>query len=254
MEKSKIIVIVLASFLFVIIFTACKDKTSINLNTIRAGQTENLNITNIDTTIGFYEAMGNQNDQYFEIDVDNDGNNDLKFLGLQEYWHGPTSYTTSINCLHNNIYLMTDIITDTIFFSINTGYYHDGDTIISTTFYRYDCERISENDVIDTIVNNTNLQNLAYYEIIDKDELWNNGEFYMRKYDFPFIPYYVYSSNDTAYYERISRYFYCHNFPQDENIFIGFKILIDNTEKLGWIKIELSDNYKIRIIEYALTN
>jgi hypothetical protein len=251
MKICKIIVIACA---IAIGSNACKDNVPEDINSITAGQIENLNITSLDTTIGFYEAIGNQSSQFFELDVDNDGTNDLRFQGLQEFWHGPTNYVTNINCLNNNISLLTSNVIDTIYFSSSTTFAQQGDATWSITYLHYNCQRLSENDIIDTIINNTILQNLSSGEIIDRNQLWGNAVYNMRKYNYTFPPVHIYSSNDTAYYEGISRQMYCHNFPQNEIIYLGFKISSENLDKLGWIKIELSDNYKIRIFEYALTN
>ena len=155
--------------------------------------------------------------------------------------------------MNNNISLLTSNVIDTIYFSSSTTFAQQGDTTLSITYLRYNCQRLSENDIIDTIINNTILQNLTSGEIISINQLWGNAVYNMRKYNSSFPPIHIYSSNDTAYYEGISRQMYCHNFPQNEIIYLGFKISSGNFDKLGWIKIELTDNYRINIIEFALS-
>ncbi|MBN2776765.1 MAG: hypothetical protein JXR36_03940 [Bacteroidales bacterium] len=243
--------IVLLSFLTF----SCDPETPITPNDTTAGQTEGFWVTTLDTTIGLYLAYFNDGVEFYELDLDKDGIKDLKFHGFQDYWHGPTSYNTSIYCLHDSILLSHYSYTDTIFLSIGSNYHEEGDTTVCTTYYRYNCERQNTDDSINSFMDGSHIKALQFGDKLNEADFWSSSTSHMRKYNYPYgaaLPAYLYSSNDTAYYEGTSTNYSCHNFAQNEIIYVGFKIIYADFYKLGWIKLELIDNYKIHLIEYGL--
>ena len=145
--------------------------------------------------------------------------------------------------------------TDTIFLSISSNYHEEGDTTVCTTYYRYNCERQNTDDSISSFMDGNHIKALQYGYKLNETDFWSNSTSHMRKYNFPYsagLPFYEYSSNDTAYYQGLWENYSCHNFAQNEIIYIGFKIIYTDFYKLGWIKLQLSDNYKIHLIEYGL--
>jgi hypothetical protein len=60
------------------------------------------------------------------------------------------------------------------------------------------------------------------------------------------------TQNDTLIYNYVDYHSTCNSFPQDKILYVGIKVKTSNVEKIGWIKISISDNYKISILESAI--
>jgi hypothetical protein len=61
----------------------------------------------------------------------------------------------------------------------------------------------------------------------------------------------IYTKNDTTFYYFSSEDYSCYNFSNSEPVYIGYKIIDNNIEKLGWIKIDMSFGNLI-LIESAI--
>lgn len=116
----------------------------------------------------------------------------------------------------------------------------------------YSCRQIAANDSI------TNVQ-LDQFKLIPKkkgDQLVKSDFFKSDtctlmddRYNYPTLSS---TSNDTTVYNATSFDFTCNSYPGDVISYIGIKIKGAQSEKLGWLKLSISDQYKISILESAI--
>lgn len=233
--------------LVVLIFQACEKENPAQKPEIKAGAYADMIVKYYDTTL----AGGYHNPVTFNLDLDNNGTDDLQFqsevwgsLGLGQI---PKSM---IRCLHSGAKLLGVFTTDTLFLN--------RDTLVQEGFYpntwemylinSYTCQRIEDIDSVLSITPEFKLKPLQRDEIITKSDPFNSDTLTLSQsgnsYYWPGG-----ISGDTTIYEYVVQYNDCQTFPQETVAFIG--VFMDN-ERLGWIKISIFDWYKILIHESGL--
>ena len=214
------------------------------------GTKANLLVQNYDTVL----IGGYHNKIYLDLDVNNDGENDVRFGS--EIWGSPNlgqNPKSTISPLHNNLFLSGITKDDTTFLNIiqNTET-SSGNAVKVYSYYRFSCIRISIDDSIYTLSpGQFKLVSKSVDETLKKTDYFKSEPFiladnYPISYSTPVI------SNDTTYYKQSTTNKSCDYFPADKIGYIGFKLIHQDTEKLGWLKISINNNYKISILESVI--
>lgn len=208
----------------------------------------------------FYDAflIGGLNDpQYFDIDIDQDSVFDIRFVS--EIWESPPAVgqhpRSEILCLNNNIELYGYFKTDTLFLNRLTRILSGpNNTVEIYEYYNYTCYRRDEADSILAIYENVfKIQPKDKNEKLCLMDVFKSDSIILRD-DWYYYPYEIEETGqDTITY--IDRTFFnnCDNsLSLDEIKYIGFKMTIENIEKLGWIKVCIMNNNKVVILETAI--
>lgn len=182
----------------------------------------------------YYSSDGDYN-----IDLDDDGLFDIQFvtstLGSQNT--GTVSNGVSINCLHDNIQILTLQSTDTTFLHKDTVIWSSSDPNNVQVHINYisTCTRKSSTDLTDNVKNNLNVQFLEKEDTISiNDNNFNTSNFNFRNSSFTSTPEFIETTNDTSFYKRTQQ-ISCSTYYFPEETYIGIKFKNDN--RLGWIKL-----------------
>lgn len=214
------------------------------------GDYKNMNVYYYDTIlIGGYHDMRN-----LDIDINKDGISDIRFVS--EVWGSPAVGQiprSEILCLHENIELHGYFKNDTSFLNRSTRIVSGpNNTVEIYEYYNYTCHRIDESDSILAIYEDRfkiqpkdKNEKLSLTDIFKSDSitLTNGG------YGYPYWG--EEHGQDTILYTITSFYNNCNSFPQDEIKYIGLKTTIEDSEKLGWVKLSIMNKCKILILETA---
>jgi hypothetical protein len=238
--------------LFFSVLACEKDSTKTNSREeIFTGNDSKMLVNRLDTMlIGGYNQVAN-----FNLDLDGDGSPDFRLTS--EYYGSPGMGVyprAQIVSLNSNSLINGNLINDTTFYHLqaDTSYGENWTPVMISRTHIYSCGRTETNDSI------TNMEP-DQFEIsyLNSDEPINRDDYYQADtLQMNYALYYhaddpIYS-HDTIFYNYRSYTQSCYYFPTDQVRYIGIKIITDQEEKLGWIKLGLFDNYKIMIIETAL--
>ncbi len=229
-----------------ILLFACGDDDDIKSPEIRIGERAGMIVNTFDTTLigGYYDPS------VLNIDLDNDGQNDLQFesiiSGSMGVGHHPES---SARCLHPNVQIYGTHTIDTTFLNRQTNIY-DGNPVEIWKYSHSSCFRI---DAADSILRT---KSAFVLNPLDKDDLLDiSGSFsadtirlYRDYFGYPCDMEII--NSDTTIIHCATFNYTCNNFPSDEIKYIGVKF--ENSERLGWIKLSLFEGYKILIMESGI--
>lgn len=186
----------------------------------------------------------------FEIDIDQDGINDLKIIRTVggSYTTGPIP-ETSIETLNDQTWLRTSTLSDTLY-SYTIVTFSGSDPVVETIEHHQNC---IANSPLDQVISTSNylLYNSAGEEI-NTDHSWENGHYTLRHKSQNNYLYDDNSNPDTLVYETLVYANSCHDIPVGETVYLGIKKLYCGEEKLGWIKLTLISGYKLHIHEVAI--
>jgi hypothetical protein len=211
---------------------------------ITMGEYDNMDTTNYH---GFLLIGGYNSPEVFNIDLDQNGINDIQFVselyGSPAISMNPQCY---IRTLNENVQLYGFKATDTMFVNIDTTY-NSNDVMIKHT---HTCNRITNNDSIASINPSFKLNSLN-----ENDVLFRNAEYqsdtiplYLDGFTVPFS--WQGASGDTTYYKQDKYLRDCYSFPLEETVYIGIKL--EDELKLGWLKIRIIDTYKVKILKNSI--
>ncbi len=247
MKKAALIFLVLLG-----IFSCQKDENGpIGKGDMVFGDYKKMQITQIDTVVkGAYH-----NPQYFDIDINNDKTYDIRLLS--EIWGSSAlgQHPRSIvYCLHEDVELYGYLQDDTTFLSRSTRVIPGIEPAVEIyEYYYYTCNRMTEDDEVLGII-----KDCLKVTPAEKNTILRRQDFFQcdsvtlidDHYGFPYFPEYI--GQDTVLYNV--RFFFndCNIFPLDEIRYIGLKMKKGSSEKLGWIKVMISDKYKITLLEAAI--
>lgn len=229
-----------------VVFNSCTTKNP----DIFAGEHEFMNIANLDTVIGsrVYDLM---TENYF-MDVNGDGVNDFKLVSEQGYWHGPTHAESRIVCLHDSILLQVYAYNDTVYFrKTYSSYQVDGLTIYTET-RNYTCEYLNASDSVHLVSSKFQANVLAQGDRLEDTELWESTTLRLTRRDYSYPSFNSIETPDTTYQFHTIYVTDCHDIVQNQTVYIIFKLVEDKGERLGWLKLSVSDDHLIQLMEVAL--
>ena len=236
------------SILLIIMAGSCEKESKSNPDDlVEIGNYTGLRIDYHDVIL----VGGYHDRQEYEIDIDRDGVNDFQIMS--NIWGSPGmgQYPEAdIACLNRDSYFNVNHYSDTSFLhiSIDTHHYESVEIYIRNTFT---CERIDAADSILKVKESHYLNVFKKEDIISISDPWISDTLGL---DYSWSSYYdIYdSSPDTIIYQVNTFDYNCHPFPGDEIRYIGIKKVSSELTRLGWIKLSISDNYKVSILETAL--
>lgn len=218
--------------------------------TIVFGDTKGMRVEKYNTYINLGKTM--------TLDVDTDGNDDLKFVS---YYDGPLGGTTfqmlHLECLSENVELLGEMME-------KKRYMHRDTTILTnsegwtTVLYFTNknlCEPLSENDEV-RITNSFILSASNANDPFNIDDCFKyKDKVYLFIEDTNNGPVDdVYNSNDTTYVWDSNTTYSCDAFPTNTETYIGIKINENGTPHLGWLKLNLigDETVNVHLIETAI--
>lgn len=243
MNKTPILIfaVLLTSFL-----ASCHKEPE---KSIAFGNTKGMIVENYDTRIDLGKTLA--------LDVDADGNDDLKFVS---YYDGPLGGTTlqmlHLDCLNENIALLGEITETEYYIHLDTATIHNENgytDVVYETVTNY-CEKVSEEDEVHTssgfVPSASNLN-----DVFSVDDYFQSKEHYLfieNKTSGPVDN--IQIGSDTAYVWISTVIRGCSNFPTNVEKYIGFKITKDGTPHLGWLKLNLIGDrtVNVHLIETAI--
>ena len=142
---------------------------------------------------------------------------------------------------------------DTVFVNRDTNISeNENHKIIIHDIYNYTCHKIKPEDEINYIKFQTfKLTPLEENTYLGASQLFKSDTIILNQTS---ISYYVFKrvEIDTSEFYYFSYFNDCNSFPIGSVKYIGFKIIEDCNQRLGWIKIMFEDVVKIRIFETAI--
>lgn len=231
-----------------IILYGCDKTDGIDQSEISIGSYTNMIINYYDTTL-----IGKYNDpQYFKIDINNDGTDDIQFES--ELWGSPAvgqNPKSVLKSLNKNVQIYGYQTNDTLFINRGTQIYNASDNKIEV--YKYEnhtCSRINENDSIAKITPSFKVIALDRENKIKISDTYKSAEITLIDDWYGFPPSSYKAGRDTTIIEYTTFYNDCNNFPIDEIKYVGIKFEAES--KLAWIKFSVFDKYKILILESGI--
>lgn len=191
----------------------------------------------------------------FSIDINQDSVNDIQLRSIK--W-GSLSVgevpRSRLWCLHDSVKINGYFENDTIFrhkYSTTGNWTDSTHDIFNYTIYT--CRKIDAND--SAIYIN---EDIFKASLMEKDEViyltntFKTDSITLAESSYTHPPDIEGYGQDTVYYNYTTYNKDCKSFPADDFKYIGFKIHHNNTEKLGWIKIGIWNNYEIIILESSI--
>lgn len=186
----------------------------------------------------------------YQVDVDKDGISDFELVSVVE--HCPCVYTygeASITCLNARCYIGSRIVSDTTF--VNSTY----DTIQHTNGsmeYRINRNfvphRIDKADTIKQIQSLHYAATFADSQSAVKNGQWESGSLVLARQDYE-IYYATYEYCPGWEMHEDYNFFYHNMFPADQYVYIAIRKDVGRESLQGWIKLKMTDNYKMRVSE-----
>lgn len=212
----------------------------------------------VNMMVNYYDTIligGYNNSQNLDIDINNDNIYDIRIIS--NIWGSPglgQNPCSKIWSLNNNIEILGYFKTDTSFLNRSTMISPGANNITEIyEYYNHTCHMIDESDSILAVYENVfKISPKDKNERLSLDDTFKSDSITLidDRYGFPFWG--EEYGQDTVRYTVTSFYNDCNSFPLNEIKYIGLKILSDNSEKLGWIKLSIIDKYKILVLETAI--
>ncbi len=236
------------AILFILITNSCEKESTSNPNDlVEIGNYTGLRIDYHDVVL----VGGYHDKQVYEIDIDQDGVNDFQIMS--NIWGSPglgQHPEADIACLNHDSYFSVSPFSDTSFLhtAIDTHNYETVEIYIRKT---YTCDRIDVSDSVLMIKESHYLNVFNKKDIVSISDSWISDTLGL---DYSWNSFYEsYSSSpDTTIFIVHTYDNNCHPFPGDRIAYVGLKKESSGKARLGWIKLSISDNYKVSILETAL--
>lgn len=241
-------IIFIFSFVTILLLTlGCKKDyiEEIQKTSIVVGNNNDAKVTPIgDTLIGTLITP-----KYYKIDINNDGTDDVEFECI--ILEGPNTVErpqSKIKSLHSDIQILGYINSDTIFRYQDTVSY--GSSPVQTSYRTfYSCYRNSPLDSIFEVNAAFKVIHLSQGDLIEINDPFSSNNSILEATEVG-AGVYIGQNNDTTFFSATINKNNCYSFPLSQEKYIGIKFI--NTNKLGWIKLNLLDKHKVYLIESAL--
>ena len=210
------------------------------------GSTENMKILHLDTIL-----IGGYNDKKsLNIDLNDDGANDYR---LNSYIFGSThkpSYGSSIECLHENARLLTSSIMDTTYYCCSHEQIDDDYPSEVRIYYynNYNCTRLSDKDSIVSIQEINIVQDSYLGDTLSRTDSFSSDTIEFSYGASNHTQWTIYESNDTIMYQVDIYECYKYKIKNNKLVYFGLNF----HEKFGWLKLSITDNYKMSIFEVSI--
>jgi hypothetical protein len=234
-------------FLLSSLVYSCEKEGHDRKDLITIGNYEGLKVVFHDTVlVGGYHNL----QQYF-LDVDGDGNND--FVLTSNIWGSPgmgQHPEADIASLDKQFFFNMIDFRDTSFLHTQIDTFYGNQVEIYIRKYNT-CNRMGLNDSILSSRDNHFIRVLERNQTISANDHWLSDTLDLNHH---WISWYniLSSTPDTIVIEDNVYLNECHSFPNDKIAWIGISKQEAAGMRLGWIKMAISENYKITILETAI--
>ena len=238
--------LILVSYILLLFFGCKKEYIEETQKTsIVVGNNNDAKVTPIgDTLIGTLITP-----KYYKIDINNDGTDDIEFECI--ILQGPNTVQkpqSKVNSLHSNLQILGYINVDTVFKYKDTISY--GVSPVSTHYRTfYSCYRYSSHDSVYDVNSAFKIIPLSYGNVIEINDQFISDTTILEDTETSWGMS-IGQSNDTTFYIASFNKNNCYSFPLNQEKYIGIKF--NNSNKLGWIKLNLLEKHKVYLIESAL--
>jgi len=239
---------------FIILLSACDNEGNSfrqNRSEVEFGNYTNMRVSLYDTVlIGSYNR-----EEVLNYDIDDDDIDDISFEST--VWGSPgigQHPRAKISCMHENAQLHGYLKNDTSFLHTNINVNNGPDDLVEIyENLTVSCHQWNESDSILNIEYDTfKLLANSKTEVFSSDDLFKTDTIVLTNSSYGYPAERIQISADTVKYIR--RYFDndCSNFPQDQICYVGIKLSNGKNERLGWIKLSISQKFKIYLLETAI--
>jgi hypothetical protein len=212
-------------FCLALILSACeKESPDKSKDSILAGDYENMNVKIYGIIWGYESGLSH-------IDINNDSIDDYTL----HMYAGSQFPEIEIESLDSINMILGELRTDTTFFHTDGRYKY------------YACYNMTKNDKVYQISENVfKLRPKKENDIIRKSDYFQADKVCLLQENLHWLQH---AGND---WEGINIIRDCDNVPLNIELYIGIKMRINGTEKLGWIKILILKNYLLLLDEAAI--
>ncbi|NOQ76013.1 MAG: hypothetical protein GQ574_28660 [Crocinitomix sp.] len=232
-----------------LLFFACKKNKDVVLI---IGETEGYEITNHSLSAQGFDDGPTYNGEFVDIDLNNDGAADIRFLSFQDSVNSPelaANYWIDGKVLNSQFTVLENPGSDEEYELFTTEYDYFGTYPRKTAVVKSYCENVEGG-----VYNNDNLRTAKIFKQLDKV---NKDEVFEAKYNLSAQSFEIYEEHvQESYWEfnadndsLIGRHNIpmntCRSAPYDEDFFIAFKYDSDAEVRYGWIQLIVTENNKI---------
>ena len=253
MKKETSLVLLLIAVLF--FFTACKKEETpkaprVDKTQIAMGDETGMQVVNHDTLL-----VGRYNYPVFlTIDLDGNGYGDVRIQSQNTGSIGSgISIIAEIICLNGNTEVAGVLVNDTVFVTLGDTSYYGGPAIYNAYFTKYfSCERTNEKDSIKELVpNNFHISNFNIDAQVTENDFFRSTNSVLSKNRGPLgVPQQTGVKGDTTFWMHTYNLGVCFTEIGTAERYFAFKMA--NSNRLGWIKLSVIDNYKIHLLQTAI--
>lgn len=241
----------------IILFSACdkeqetEEEEVVVKSGITMGDEAGMRVVDYDTTLN-----GGYNDPVsLDFDLDGNGIDDIRLISREFGSLGAgTQMVAEIECLHPDAGLSGETALDTIFVHrVDTSCSGHRGAYKCTYYTYYLCHRVRAADFIDEV--KADNFHLTYYddgESIDAEDYFESSHSILyHENGILGLSQEVETRGDTVFYTHEMLKEYCQEEMQQNKIcYVGVRI--KDTGRLGWVKLELVDGFKIRLLQTAI--
>ena len=236
-------------FLTLTMVEACeRSNQNEPLEFVIVGSTENMRVLHLDTIlIGSYQDKRSLN-----IDLNEDGYDDYR---LNSYIFGSThnpSYGSSIECLHEDATLLTSSVMDTTYYCCSNEQISDEQPGEIRIYYynNFNCTRLNDEDSIVSYQKINIVQDTYLGDTLDFSDRFSSDTLEFAKGWYNLTEEIIYESNDTIIYKIDIYECYKYRVKNNKLVYFGLKL----NDKFGWLKLSITDDYKMSIYEATIQN
>lgn len=246
------LLIILATFGF--FFTSCdkSDDTnnSLTRDKIEIGDHSNMIINYYDTIL----IVDYNSSKYINLDLNKDGIEDIQFESKLWGTLASGQHTESIvKSLTNDIQFFGYFSNDTSFFHKTTSVHNDLSNYVEIHIMNnYSCQRATNNDSVLNTTSQFHVFPINQGDEIEITDNFNSDTLILIEDSYCYGSSSYEKNSDTLIVEYMCYNKDCNSFLLDEEKYIGVRF--KNESKLGWIKISISEKYKIHILESGIQN
>ena len=245
MKKILFFTLVLAA---IYLMPSCKKYAS----EIAFGDTAGMRVATYDNT----DMQSAHYESYYEIDLNNDGQCDIKlFSQLIASAAIGDPIVSYIKCKNKDIALLGDIILQEHYTHTDTTFAQQDGVTFERITRTHTCERVDETDIVEDSKEKLSLTAANAGESFGLENSFLSTEVALNGFSYGFCDDPVGIGTDFVTQQCDNYNNDCDYFPVDKEQYIGFKFTIDGRDHLGWLKIILEErqgSYYVRPIESAI--
>jgi len=220
--------------------------------TVKAGDYTGMHHKRYDTLVDCHTGSAFRSE--FEMDLDDNGLADIVVISMDEGFGGMGTgpiLGSMIGCLHGQVEILSEGITDSVFLNICSDTIVNGNTV-DIWYHAYSgCKRLdcADSVALEEVSLRYRPQVKSMNEQIDGSGSFRCDTMVMTRGSFG-LPYETLqiSPDTTLHRQSVSLIGECYEFPDASVSFIGCRI----GSRLGWIKLMMIDNYRIFLAESAI--